>query len=70
MKNITFSRIKLKNYFLALTYFLVGVGVSTKIPAEFLFIILGVYLTVAFFHIKEMVHARNERREYEHDWED
>ena len=65
MKNLTFSRIKIKNYFLALTYFLVGVGLSNKIPTEFLFILLGIYLTVAFFHIKELIHFRNIKRNEE-----
>ncbi|MFD2305131.1 hypothetical protein [Enterococcus termitis] len=69
MKNLTFSRIKLKNYFLALTYFLFGIFLSNKIPTNFLFIIIGIYLTVGFFHVKEMFKARTKHRHHEQNKE-
>ena len=62
MKFFSFSKHKVKHMFLALTYFLVGVCASGYLSKEVIFILLGMYLSVSFVHLKSVVQSEKQKK--------
>ncbi|EOL42031.1 hypothetical protein [Enterococcus phoeniculicola] len=70
MKYITFSKNKVKNYFLAMTYFVLGVWASGGFTSNLLMVFLGAYLAVSALYLHSLIEGRKnyvEEEEYESD---